>query len=178
VDRLGLAGNTIVIFTNDNGGEWLSNNAPLFHRKLTVWEGGIRVPAIVRWPGRIPPGRVSDQVGVTMDLTASILAATSTAVPSDARLEGMNLFPILEGNAPEVERTLFWRTNAYGQTQRAVRSGDWKLVVDGAAVMVFNLRTDPGERNDLANRRQDIATRLRPLLAEWERDVDAEAKLR
>ena len=183
VDRLGLAGNTIVIFTNDNGGEWLSNNAPLFHRKLTVWEGGIRVPAIVRWPGRIPPGRVSDQVGVTMDLTASILAATSTAVPSDARLEGMNLFPILEGNAPEVERTLFWRTNAYGQTQRAVRSGDWKLVVDGAgaglaAVMVFNLRTDPGERNDLANRRQDIATRLRPLLVEWERDVDAEAKLR
>jgi arylsulfatase A-like enzyme len=183
VERLGLTDNTLVIFTNDNGGEWLSNNAPLFHRKLTVWEGGIRVPAIARWPGRIPPGRVSDQVGVTMDLTASILAATGTPVPPDARLEGMDLFPILEGNAPEVERTLFWRTNAYGQTQRAVRSGDWKLVVDGAgaglaAVMVFNLRTDPGERNDLASRRQDIAKRLRPLLAGWERDVDAEAKLR
>jgi arylsulfatase A-like enzyme len=178
LDRLELAGNTIVIFTNDNGGEWLADNSPLFHRKLTVWEGGIRVPAIIRWPGRIPAGRVSGQVGITMDLTASILAATGTAVPSDTGLEGINLFPILEGKAPEVERTLFWRTNAYGQTQRAVRSGDWKLVVDGVATMLFDVRADVEERNDLANRRQDVANRLRPLLAAWERDVDAEAKQR
>ena len=75
LDRLGSRGNTIVIFTNDNGGEWLSRNAPLFHRKWTLWEGGIRVPALVRWPGRIPAGQVSPQVGITMDLTASILAA-------------------------------------------------------------------------------------------------------
>jgi arylsulfatase A-like enzyme len=176
LDRLQLAGNTIVIFTNDNGGEWLSNNAPLFHRKLTVWEGGIRVPAIVRWPGRIAAGRVSGQVGITMDLTASILAATGTPVPPEARLEGMDLLPILEGRASEVERTLFWRTNAYGQSQRAVRSGDWKLVVDGIATMLFDVRADPGERNDLANRRQDVANRLQPLLAAWERDVDSEAK--
>ena len=76
LDKLSLRQNTIVIFTNDNGGEWLSRNTPLFHHKGTVWEGGIRVPAIFRWPGRIPAGRVSGQVGITMDLTASILAAT------------------------------------------------------------------------------------------------------
>jgi arylsulfatase A-like enzyme len=175
LDRLKLSNNTIVIFTNDNGGEWLSNNAPLFGRKLTVWEGGIRVPALIRWPGRIPAGRVSDQVGITMDLTASILAATNTSSPAQPAPEGINLFPILEGRAPEVERTLFWR-NQTG-TQRAVRSGDWKVLVDGSHVMVFNLRSDIGERNDLANRRQDVARRLRPMIAEWERQVDAEAAI-
>ena len=59
LDRHGLAANTLVIFTNDNGGEWLSRNAPLFHRKFTLYEGGIRVPAIMRWPGRIPAGVVT-----------------------------------------------------------------------------------------------------------------------
>jgi arylsulfatase A-like enzyme len=98
LDKAGLRRNTIVIFTNDNGGEWLSRNAPLFHRKGSVWEGGIRVPAIIRWPGRIRAGRVSGQVGITMDLTASILAATGTPVPPEARLEGINLLPILEAN--------------------------------------------------------------------------------
>jgi len=175
LSRLGLAENTLVIFTNDNGGEWVSRNAPLFHRKQTVWEGGIRVPAILRWPGRIPAGRVSDQVGITMDLTSTILAVTGTTVPADARLEGMNLMPILQGNAPEVQRTLFWRTVA-PHSQRAVRRGDWKLLIDGTIVMLFNLRLDIGERNDLANQRQDIAHELRPLVAAWEADVDGEAK--
>ena len=176
LDRLGLASNTIVIFTNDNGGEWLSNNGPFFNRKGTVWEGGIRVPALIRWPGRMPPGKVSGQVGITMDLTASILAATGTAVPADTRLEGMNLLPILEGRMPEVERTLFWRASNPTRVQKAVRHGDWKLVLDGNHIFIFDVRTDLGERQDLAARRQDIARKLRPLIADWEREVDAEAK--
>ncbi len=174
--RLGLDQNTLVIFTNDNGGEWLSRNAPLFHRKWTLWEGGIRVPTIVRWPGRIPPGRVSAQVGITMDLTASILAATNTTVSAEARLEGIDLLPILAGKAPERERTLFWRTTTGGFNQRAVRVGDWKLIVDGTAAMVFDVRRDLGERFDLASARPEIAARLHPLLVAWEKDVDAEAK--
>jgi arylsulfatase A-like enzyme len=63
------------------------------------------VPALIRWPGRIPRGRVSGQVGITMDLTASIVAATGSPLPADVRYEGINLFPILEGRAPQVERT-------------------------------------------------------------------------
>jgi arylsulfatase A-like enzyme len=176
LDRLALTGNTVVIFTNDNGGEWLSNNAPLFGRKWTVWEGGIRVPMIVRWPGRIPAGKVSDQVGITMDLTASILAVTGASVPADARLEGMNLFPVLEGRTAEVERTLFWRTSAGNRFQKAVRSGDWKLVIEGNHTFLFNVRVDVSERNDLAGRRQDVTRKLRRLLADWESQVDAEAK--
>jgi arylsulfatase A-like enzyme len=95
---------------------------------------------------------------------------------NSASYEGINVFPILEGRQPEVERTLYWRTVPNtNRSQRAVRSGDWKLVVDANHVMVFNLRQDMGERNDLTNQRQDIARRLRPLLAQWEQNVDAEA---
>ncbi len=175
IDHAGIAERTIVIFTNDNGGEWLSNNAPFFGRKWTVFEGGVRVPAIVRWPNRIPAGSVSDQVGITMDLTASILAVTGAPVPAEAKLEGIDLFPIWEGRAPEVERTLFWRAGSGASKQAAVRQGDWKIVVDGPHTYLFNLRTDLSERNDLAGRRRDVVQKLHPLLAAWEAAVNAEA---
>ncbi|MEO6080305.1 MAG: sulfatase-like hydrolase/transferase [Steroidobacteraceae bacterium] len=174
--ELGLAQNTIVIFTNDNGGEWLANSSPLFNRKFTVWEGGIRVPTLIRWPGRIPASTVSSQVGITMDLSASILAAAGSQVPAKAKLDGMNLFPVLQGRSRDVERTLFWRSTSYGWQQRAVRSGTWKLVVDGGHEFLFDLSKDISERNDLARSRQDIAQKLRRLLSAWEAEVDAEAR--
>ena len=175
LDHLGLRQNTIVIFTNDNGGEWLSRNTPLFHNKGSLWEGGIRVPAIIRWPNRIPRGSVSHQVGITMDLTASILAATNTRVPAEASLDGMDILPVLERRKPEVARALFWRVGG-ARPQVAVRSGDWKLLLDGARPMLFNLRTDIGERNNVVGVHANIARRLTPLLAAWQADVDAEAK--
>jgi len=171
----GIADNTIVIYTHDNGGEWLSRNAPLFNRKQTVWEGGIRVPLLVRWPGRITAGTVSGQVGITMDLSYSILAAAGVTVPPGPALEGIDLLSILAGRIAGKERTLFWRITG-PINQRAVRSGDWKLVVDGASTLLFNVRSDVGERNDMTSQRLDIARQLRPLLDTWEADVDAEAK--
>jgi arylsulfatase A-like enzyme len=176
LDRLHLANDTLVIFTNDNGGEWLSDNAPLFSRKWTVWEGGIRVPALLRWPGHLPRGKVSSQVGITMDLTATVLAAAGASVPPDLTLDGIDLLPTLSGRVAPVERTLFWRMNLGNRTMRAVRSGDWKLLVDANHQFVFNLRHDLGERQDLTRLRPDVAQRLRPLLARWEQDVDAEAQ--
>jgi arylsulfatase A-like enzyme len=176
LDALGLARDTLVIFTNDNGGEWLSNNAPFFHRKDTLWEGGIRVPTIFRWPARLPSGKTSAQVGITMDLTATILAATHAPVPVDAQLEGIDLIPILVGQSPPLERTLFWRISTDERQQRAVRKGDWKLLVDGDDLLLFDLRTDVGERNDVAARRTDLVAKFRPLITAWEKDVDAEAK--
>jgi arylsulfatase A-like enzyme len=172
IDKAGLRRNTIVIYTNDNGGEWLARNTPLFHHKFSVWEGGIRVPAIVRWPARIPAGQVSGQVAITMDLTASILAAAEAALPPETKLDGINLLPVLEKKAAVIERTLFWRS----AQQRAVRSGDWKLMVDLGRPQLFNLRNDAGERANLIGERPEIARRLRPLLEAWAQDVDAEAK--
>ena len=156
LDRLDLRRRTIVIFTNDNGGEWLSHGGPLFHRKGSVWEGGIRVPALVRWPGHIPAGRVSHQVGMTMDLTASILAAAGVAAPPETKLDGVNLLPILEGRAPEVERTLFWRVTgaraAAGGPQRTLEAGRRP----GAAAALRSL-----QRHRRAHRRDPPAPRRR-----------------
>src|SRR5687767_7887022 len=157
--RLGLEQNTLVIFTNDNGGEWLSRNAPLFHHKGTVWEGGIRVPALLKWPVRIPPNRVSRQVGITMDLAATILAATGSTVPSHARHEGIDLIPLIAGERPEMDRTLFWRI-AGPRPQSAVRAGNWKLIMDGYRPLLFDLHADIGERVNVVGANTDLARRL------------------
>ena len=169
LDRAGIVDNTLVIFTNDNGGEWLSQQGPLFHRKGSVWEGGIRVPLILRWPDHLPADTTSSQVAITMDLTASILAATGTAVPAALELEGIDLLPILQGETPLVERQLFWRVPR--RDQMAVRLGDWKLVSDGGELLLFSLPTDPGERRDLAAEHPDVVRRAVELLEAWEQEV-------
>jgi arylsulfatase A-like enzyme len=179
IEKAGIAADTLIIFTNDNGGEWLSRNTPLFNRKFTLWEGGIRVPAIVSWPGRLPAGRVTPQVGITMDLTATILGVTGAPISAETKLEGINLVPILEGKAPISERTLFWRVRTAGLDQRAVRSGNWKLLHEGTArLSLFDLSKDISERNDLSGSRTDIVRRLNEQLLAWENDVDSEAKSR
>ena len=184
LDRLQLTGNTLVIFTSDNGGEWLSRNAPLFHRKGTLWEGGIRVPLLMRWPGKLEPGTTSTQVGMTMDLTASILAAAGARLPESYRPEGIDLVAPVQKGAT-VERTLFWRlpptpaaAGAPPTTQRAARRGHWKYVDDRGQHFLFDVRSDPGERHDLARQHPDIVRELRALIAKWEAEVDADAKQR
>jgi arylsulfatase A-like enzyme len=184
LDRLKVAGNTLVIFTSDNGGEWLSRNAPLFHRKSTLWEGGIRVPLLLRWPAQLKAGITSRQVGITMDLTSSILAAAAVQAPTIDRPEGVDLIALLR-KGTIVERTLYWRMPAALNqpatppvTQRALRRGDWKYLDDRGQYLLFNLRTDPGERNDLAHQHGDRIREFRSLVAKWETDVDAEAKQR
>lgn len=170
LDRRGLTRNTLVIFTNDNGGEWLSRNAPLSNRKSTLWEGGIRVPLILRWPGHLPANKSSAQVAITMDLTASILAATGAPIPIDYKLDGINVLPSLSGRSPVVERELFWRIKR-PREQRAVRSGRWKLVQDGRDFYLFDLSQDPGERNDLTAEHPELVRKLNAALDEWEKDV-------
>jgi arylsulfatase A-like enzyme len=171
LERHGLTSNTLVIFTNDNGGEWLSRNAPFFNRKGSVWEGGIRVPLILRWPQRLPAGATSPQVAVTMDLTATILSATQTAVPADYPLDGIDLIPHLREGATTTTRQIFWRGVPHGRVQTAVRDGDWKLLNDEGRPFLFNVRTDPGERDDFAARRPDIVRKLSQLFGAWRDDV-------
>jgi arylsulfatase A-like enzyme len=174
VEDAGIAGNTLVIFTNDNGGEWLSRNAPLFHRKGSVWEGGIRVPAIMRWPGVVPANKTLRQVGITMDFTATLLALAGVERPAGYQPEGIDLMPIVTGRSQQRERTLFWRAG----NSSAVRSGDLKLVTQGGVKLLFDVRKDPGERNDLTNMRQQDSRRLQALLDEWTKAVDAEKAVR
>jgi arylsulfatase A-like enzyme len=172
LERRGLTKNTLVIFTNDNGGEWISRNAPLSNRKSTLWEGGIRVPLILRWPAQLPANRRSAQVAITMDLTASILAAGGATTPTDYKLDGINLLPSLSGQSPIVERQLFWRIKRPRQ-QRAVRSGRWKLLQDGVDFYLFDVTVDPGERHDLTADHPEMVRKLSAALDDWEKDVDA-----
>jgi arylsulfatase A-like enzyme len=173
LDRLGVAGHTLVAFTSDNGGEWLSRNAPFFHRKYTVWEGGIRVPTLLRWPGVVAAGSTSGQVGITMDLTATFLAAAGVERPAGYQPDGVDLAPALSGARPEIERTLFWRATP-PFVQKAVRSGKWKYVRDQDQDLLFDLSRDKGEREDLARSEPAVLRELRAQLARWEKDVDAE----
>src|SRR5687768_3562854 len=170
LERRGLSRNTLVIFTNDNGGEWLSSNAPFSNRKSTLWEGGIRVPLILRWPGHLPANTTSEQVAITMDLTASILAATGATIPATYKPDGLDLLPILSSRSPVVERQLFWRVKL-PNTQRAVRSGPWKLLQDGRTFYLFDVAADPGERHDLTSARPDLVRTLNAALDAWEKDV-------
>ena len=172
LDSLGLSSSTLVIFTSDNGGEWLSRNAPLTNRKGTLWEGGIRVPLILRWPDALPAGQTSSQVAITMDLTASILAATNTRAPAGHRLDGINILPVLRGETEPVGRDLYWRVNRPDRRQRAIRSGGWKLLQDADSLELFDLRHDPGERSDLAAQHPDVVSRLRHMVDQWEAEVN------
>ena len=176
LSRLQLARNTLVIFTSDNGGEWLSRNAPLFHRKNTLWEGGIRVPALLRWPAHLPANVTSKQVGITLDLTASILAAAGVALPESYRAEGINLLPLLAGRQT-IERTLFWRIKNPVRDQKAVRRGRWKYLQEGPlpsranAEFIFDVEQDPGERRNMVIERADLLPEFRKSIAAWEADV-------
>jgi arylsulfatase A-like enzyme len=116
----------------------------------------------------------SPQVAITMDLTATILAAAG-ADTSGARLEGIDLLPLLKGATPPIERTLFWRIATENRQQRAVRSANWKLLIDDGQQLLFDVTTDPGERNDLAAKRPDLVQTLKARIEAWEKDVDAEA---
>ena len=167
LDRNGLGGQTLVIFTSDNGGERYSDMAGLSGGKMELWEGGIRVPAAARWPDVLPAGVPTDQVAVTMDWSATILAAAGVAADPDYPLDGMNLLPTMRGDAPIAARTLFWRT--FQRTKhKAVRSGEWKYMNDGNDEYLFNLMSDPGEKRDLKAEHPERLAQLRALYSDWE----------
>ena len=173
LDRLKLARNTLVIFASDNGGEWLSRSAPLFHRKGTLWEGGLRVPCIIRWPARLEP-RVSRQPAITMDLTATILAAAGVSPSPDRPLDGIDLVPLLRGERVErVERVFYWRGFLPGSPEKAIRDGRWKYVTQSPLFpgLLFDIEADPSERHDLAARHPDVLRRLRAKHEEWTRSM-------
>ncbi|HEY9535439.1 MAG TPA: sulfatase-like hydrolase/transferase, partial [Mucilaginibacter sp.] len=165
-----LTNETIIIFTNDNGGERYSDNAGLSNSKMSLWEGGIRVPAFVRWPNRIKAGRTTEQVAVTMDWTATILKAGGAKVNNNFPLDGIDLMPVLTGNRKIVERTLYWRTFQRDQ-QKAIRMGDWKYLKDANGEYLFNLNSDQLEKTNLKASKPEIFNKLKSQYAHWEKEV-------
>lgn len=172
LEKQGILDNTIFVLSSDNGGERLSDNSPLFNHKQTLWEGGIRVPCLMRWPAKLPQGQLAHQPAITMDLTATFLAAAGAAPPSSLTLDGLNLLPILSGQEPSRERTFCWRVNRAARQQKAIRHGDWKYVLDGGVDLLFNLKDDIGERRDLGYQNQAKLADLKSRLQAWEEGID------
>jgi arylsulfatase A-like enzyme len=160
--RNNLVDNTIVIFTSDNGGERFSDTWPFTGRKTELLEGGLRIPAIISWPKRIPQGRTSDQVTITMDWMPTLLASAGVSPDASFPPDGMNLLPLLALNAEKVDRKLFWRFKA--NAQRAAREGDYKYLKILDNTFLFNVVEDPMERANLKQRRSDVYARI---VAEW-----------
>jgi arylsulfatase A-like enzyme len=160
-----LAENTIVIFTSDNGGERFADTWPFTGRKTELLEGGLRIPAIISWPARIPQGQSTDQVAITMDWMPTLLAAAG--VPPDPAFppDGINLLPMLTQNAAAVERKLFWRYKA--NAQRAARDGDYKYLKILDNTFLFNVVEDPMERGNLKDRYKDVYSRIVTEWHEW-----------
>ena len=166
LDANGIADNTIVIFTSDNGGERFSATWPFSGRKTELLEGGLRIPAIIRWPARIPAGRTSEQVMISMDWMPTLLAAAGTAPDPTHAPDGMNLLPVLtQGSAP-VSRTLYWRYRQHAQ--RAMRDGDMKYLKIAENTFLFNVVNDPLERANLKNRQKDAFAHMEKQYAAWE----------
>jgi arylsulfatase A-like enzyme len=157
-----LTNNTIVIFTSDNGGERFALTWPFTGRKTELLEGGLRIPSIISWPGRIPQGKTSDQVSISMDWMPTLLAAAGTSPDPALPPDGMNLLPHLTTNAAPVPRTLYWRYKA--NAQRAIRDGDMKFLKILDNTFLFNVAEDPMERANLKNRQKDVYDRL---VAKW-----------
>jgi arylsulfatase A-like enzyme len=164
LDAQGMADNTIVVFTSDNGGERFSKTWPFTGQKTELLEGGLRVPTLLRWPVRLAP-QVSDQVTVTMDWLPTLLAAAGTrphaAYPSD----GDDILPVLLGTRAPYPRTLYWRYRAHAQ--RAVRAGDWKYLKINDNEFLFNVVDDVRERANLRDCHPEVFQRLRQQWEAW-----------
>jgi len=173
LDRAGVADDTLVVFFSDNGGpNGAARNGDLRGFKASTWEGGIRVPFVIRWPGRVQAGTTFDRPVIQLDLFPTVLAATGVAPPPEVSLDGVDLLPALSGQTatPPHER-LYWR---FGK-QWAIREGDWKLVSGrGAeAPILVDLAHDPGETTDLSDREPAVRRALEEAWRRWDEGLEA-----
>jgi arylsulfatase A-like enzyme len=166
LDSLGIADNTLVVFTSDNGGERFSDMWPLSGMKGELLEGGIRVPVLLRWPAMLRAGLRSSQPTMGVDWLPTLLAAAGAAPESNYPADGEDILPVLRGLAPERPRRFFWRYKA--NAQAAVRDGNLKYLRLGGREHLFDVAADPRERAELSEARPADFARLKDLYTNWE----------
>ena len=175
LEEEGIADNTIIVLSSDNGGAGyvgLSDvNAPYRGWKITLFEGGIRVPMFVKWPARIAPGTQIDTPVAHIDLLPTLAAAAGADLPTDRVIDGKNMLleATGEGVIQRPNDALFWQSGAY----HVVRAGNWKLQIDGIQdkSWLFDLAADPTEQNNLVTERPDKVAELSALLADHHKDA-------
>jgi arylsulfatase A-like enzyme len=178
LDRLGLARNTVVCFMSDNGGLSTAegsptSNLPLRGGKGWLYEGGIREPFLIRWPGVTRPNFLCTAPVISTDFYPTFLEIASIPLKPEQHLDGVSLVPLLKGEGRFPDRMLFWHyphySNQGGFPGGALRAGNWKLIEryeDGAAHL-FNLASDLGEQHDLAPHHPELVQQLRADLHAW-----------
>ncbi len=184
LDEFGLADDTLVLFLSDNGGlvRWyigdgpvITSNTPLRGEKGTLYEGGIRVPLIARWPRRVPAATLCATPVTTADLLPTFAQVAGAEMPPD--LDGMSLAPLLEGRGDLDRDAIFFHYPHYHHAEPAgaIRQGDWKLIewFEDGAVELYHLATDPGEARDLSSLMPGRAESMRRRLAAWRESVGA-----
>jgi arylsulfatase A-like enzyme len=160
----GLDRKTIVIFTSDNGGERFSYNWPFTGAKFDLHEGGIRVPAIVRWPGITKAGTRNDQTVTTLDWTATMIAAAGGEADARYPFDGIDMTKVLAGQLAPFDRALFWRTHKQG----AIRSGRWKYIRDGQKEFLHDIVADEREQANFAESGAQKLAEMRAEFNKWE----------
>lgn len=178
LDDLGLASNTLLVFTSDNGATFESgnqgaswyhdSNRPFRGQKRSLEEGGVREPAIVRWPGRVPAGRTSDELIHMIDVMPSFCSAAGAAIDSAWRVDGVNMLEVWTGKSRAPDRTVFWEWNAEGYHMYSAMRGDFKLLDIGGNQFLYNVRQDEGERRTIFAEYPDIFKRLKDELSAWQ----------
>jgi arylsulfatase A-like enzyme len=168
LDEEKLAEDTLVIFCSDNGGGGRGRTGPLRGGKNQLFEGGLRVPFIARWPGRIPAGTSRREFITALDLFPTLLAAAGAKAPPGAVLDGFDILPILAGRQPTPRKEMFWE--AHGD--KAARVGTFKWVESAAGGGVFDLAHDEGEQHDLSAARPELLDELKGRFAAWRRAMD------
>jgi arylsulfatase A-like enzyme len=164
--KANLERNTLVVFTSDNGGERYSLNWPFQFQKFYLWEGGIRIPAIVGWPGVVPAGKVTNQAVLTMDWSATFLEVAGAKADPAYPFDGESVMAVCAGSRPAFDRTVFWRVRT--RPQAAARMGKWKYLRDGGEDHLFDLAADPGEAVDLKSKQPDTFEKIRAAYKKWE----------
>ena len=168
LDRLDLSDDTLVIFFSDNGGArgTTANNGALRNFKHSVYEGGLRVPFLLRWPERIPAGTVSDEPVISIDVFATVLAAAGIEPPDELQLDSRDMLPALAGRLDRpLHEALYWNwIDKDSDTGWAIRKGRWKLLADKGGIELYDLEADIGETRNLASNQSMI---VRTLLAEY-----------
>jgi arylsulfatase A len=170
LERNGLDDNTLVIFTTDNGPH-IGSAAPLRGKKGSTYEGGMRVPAVVRWPGKIPAGEVCDETMTAMDIFPTLAFLTGIDVPDERVIDGKNIWPLLsgkEGAKTPHEKFFYHRQNEL----KAVRSGQWKLHRSGnSGLELYDLENDISEKTNLAKDHPQIVDKLLDYMEEFDREM-------
>ena len=167
--QYGLEENTLVVFSSDNGGGGPCDNAPLRGRKAQMFEGGLRVPALARWPGKLPAGRVCDEFLTTLELFPTLARAAGAELPRDVKLDGFDMLPVLAGEQSSQRREMFWQR----RSEKAARVDQWKWIETEKFSGLFDLSQDIGEQHDLSSEKPEVAARLKARFAAWQSEMQA-----